>query len=151
MTKTFSLVTGIIAAAIIASTLLFVANIALAAHPGGVAGYWALNEGSGATALDSSAHINNGAISGSAVHTASGIAPTPGNTFALTFDGVDDFVAVAHSSDLDMTTYSASAWVNVTDIATYRPIAFRGATNANDIEVYVQSGSGDLIVAHNRG
>src|SRR3989344_3833555 len=150
MTRTLSVTTGVIAAVVLAVFVSFV-QVVHAAHPSGAAGYWALNEGSGTTALDSSIHANNGAISGSAVYTASGIAPTPGNTFALTFDGVDDFVAVAHSSDLDMTTYSASAWVNVTDIATYRPIAFRGATNANDIEVYVQSGSGDLIVAHNRG
>lgn len=118
----------------------------------GLAGYWNFDDSSANPTLDSSGHGNSDAISGAAAYTTSGIAPVPGNENALTFDGVGDYVAVAHDDDLDMTgAYSISAWVNVTDIATYRPIAFRGTTNSNDIEVYVQSGSGDLIVAHNRG
>lgn len=128
------------------------AGIALAAIPVGPAGYWALDEGSGTTALDTSSNANNGTINGGAVYTTIGIAPLAGNDSALTFDGVDDFVSVANSTALDMTAaYSLSMWVNVTDVATYRPILYRGTTNANDIEVYVQSGTGDLIVAHNRG
>ena len=132
-----------------------VATPALAAHNAdGLAGYWNFDDDTANPTLDSSGHSNDGAISGGAAYTAAGIAPVPGNQNALTFDGGDDYVTVANDSELDMTgAYSLSAWVNVTDVpvGTYRPIAFRGATNANDIEVYVQHTSGDLIVAHNRG
>ena len=147
MTRTFSLTLATLAVAVVA-----LAGVAFAAHPAGPAGFWKFDEGAGATAFDSSGHANDGAIMGGAAYTAAGIAPVGGNLFALTFDGVDNFVEIANDSDLDMTAaYSVSVWANVTDVATYRPIVFRGATDANDIEVYVQSGSGDLIVAHNRG
>ncbi len=94
-------------------------------------------------ATDSSANSNNGAITGAT--------SVPGKfKQALSFDG-NDFVTVAHADDLDMTgAYTISAWVNVTDSATHRPILFRAGTDANDIEVYVQS-TGHLVVAHNRG
>src|SRR3989344_2365305 len=147
MTRTFSLTLATLAVAVVA-----LAGVAFAAHPAGPAGFWKFDEGAGATAFDSSGHAHDGAIMGGAAYTAAGIAPVGGNLFALTFDGVDDFVEIANDSDLDMTAaYSVSVWANVTDVATYRPIVFRGTTDANDIEVYVQSGSGDLIVAHNRG
>ncbi|HBV01452.1 MAG TPA: hypothetical protein DEF00_03620 [Candidatus Taylorbacteria bacterium] len=146
-----SIATALFAAALFAYAPVFRVHVALAAHPAGVAGYWAFDDGADPTA-DVSGHGNNGDVNGGAAFTGAGIAPTPGNAFALTFDGVDDFVEIAHDSNLDMTAaYSISLWANVTDIATYRPILFRGTTNADDIEVYVQSVSGDLIVAHNRG
>src|SRR3989344_1693700 len=149
MSRTYSLALAVIVIAIIAS-----AGFAFAAYPSAPAGYWALNEQVGIVANDSSGNGNNGAINGGALYetTTALIAPTPGNDSALTFDGVDDFVDIQNSSVLDMTAaYSLSAWVNVTDVATYRPILFRGATDADDIEVYVQAGSGDLIVEHNYG
>ena len=73
---------------------------------------------------------------------------------AFSLDGINDFVEVQHSDNLDMTAaYTLDAWVKVDEavVATYRPILVRGASNANDIEVYVQFSSEDLIVAHNRG
>ena len=73
---------------------------------------------------------------------------------ALSCDGGDDYAIVPHSDTLDMTSaYTLEAWINATDdlINKYRPILFRGATNANDIEVYIQARSKNLIVAHNRG
>jgi len=132
--------------------VFFGMQVALAGHNAdGLAGYWTFDDGADPTA-DISGHGNNGALNGGTVYTTIGTPLVPGNVSALEFDGTDDFVAVAHDDELDMTSaYSISAWVNVTDIATYRPILFRGATNANDIEVYVQHTSGDLIVAHNRG
>ena len=147
MTKTFSL--GLAATTL---AIIVFAGFAFAAVPVSPEGYWALNENGGAVANDSSGNGNTGAISGGATYTTSGIPTTPGNVSALTFDGVDDFVTVPNNATLDVTSpYSLAAWVNVTDVATYRPILFRGTTNADDIEVYVQSGTGDLIVAHNRG
>ena len=130
---------------------VFSAYVAIAAHPAGPAGYWALDDGADPTA-DLSGHGNDGDVNGGAVFTGAGIAPIPSNVSALTFDGVDDFVEISNDDAvLDVTTpYSLSLWANVTDTATYRPLLFRGATNSNDIEVYVQTVTGDLIVAHNR-
>src|SRR3989344_8610298 len=148
MTRTFSLTLATLAVAVVA-----LAGVAFAAHPAGPAGFWKFDEGAGATAFDSSGHAHDGAIMGGAAYTAAGIAPVGGNLFALTFDGVDDFVEIANDSDLDMTAaYSVSVWVNVDDYATLdRPILVRGTTNANDIEMYVRSDQGHLVVAHNRG
>lgn len=108
--------------------------------------------------------------------TLANIAPTPGNVCGLEFTSVfsagdftsdSDFATVPNAAVLDVTSaYTLSAWVRIdgallTPIGncpgcfTYRPILVRGAddgaTNQNDIEIYVQANSKDLIVAHNRG
>ena len=102
-------------------------------------------------ANDSSGTIppNNGIVQGGATYDD----PSPMGQ-ALIFDGIGNYVEVAQADSLDMTgAYTIEAWVNVTDVPEniYRPILFRGATDANDIEVYVQAVSNDLIVVHNRG
>jgi len=109
-------------------------------------GLWHLDS----DALESSGTTppNNGTVYGGA-----GYSPSPMGQ-ALSFDGIGNYVEVAQADSLDMTgAYTIEAWVNVTDVPEniYRPILFRGATDANDIEVYVQAVSNDLIVAHNRG
>src|SRR3989344_6608880 len=149
-TKTLDLRTLAVGVLTLAVALAFVPMTFAAHNADGLQGYWSLDDGADPTA-DTSGHSNDGDVDGSAAFTGTGIAPVVGNVSALTFDGVDDFVTVAHDDDLDFTSaYTVSAWVNVTDVPanTYRPIAFRGTTDANDIEVYVQAISGDLIVAH---
>jgi len=123
----------------------------MASHADGLVAYWPFDDGSDPTA-DKAHGDNDGDITG-ASYVGSGGAPlVPGNLDSLSFDGSGDFVEVAQDSDLDMTSpYTASIWVDVTDVATYRPIMVRGATGADDIEIYVQWTSQDLIVAHNRG
>jgi len=153
MTKAINLRTLTVGVLTLAVALAFVPMTFGAHNADGLAGYWPLDDGLNPTA-DVSSHNNDGDIFGGAVFTGAGIAPVSGNSMALTFDGVDDYIEVVHDSELDMTgAYSLSAWVNVTDVPdnVYRPIAFRGMTDANDIEVYVQAKSKDLIVAHNRG
>jgi len=78
---------------------------------------------------------------------------TSGSGEAFLFDGVDDHLAVPAAGDLAMTTaYTFEAWVRSTGPSTdYRVIAIRGSGSSNDIEVYVQKTTNDLIVAHNRG
>lgn len=118
---------------------------------GALVGYWhfdtnagadnAVNDGSTATL----GVMNDGATRSTTIPTISN------NTNSVELDGTDDFVSVAHDAGLDVTSlYTLSAWVNVDDISTFRPILFRGATDSNDIEVYYQIGNG-LVVAHNRG
>lgn len=81
---------------------------------------------------------------------APGILP---GTSAFSFDGVDDYVSVAATPDLGMTSsYSFEAWIDSTGPSShYRVIAIRGAGNQNDIEIYIQAASNDLAVVHNRG
>src|SRR3989344_4930014 len=153
--RAHTLYVGAIAAALAISMFAYYSPVLAAHNADGLAGYWNFDEGSGTTAADS-AHTNDGTIIGTAAYETipALTAPVPGNDSALIFDGDGDYVEITNDPELDMTSaYSISTWVNVTDVpaGTYRPIAFRGATNSNDIEVYVQWGSGDLIVAHNRG
>ena len=114
------------------------------ASPGpGLVGLWHLD----GDANDSSGNGNDGTVYGNAGYVSGKFGD------ALSFDGVDDYVEVAHADSLDMTSaYTLEAWVDVTDVPSniYRPIFFRGTTGANDIEVYVQARTNDLIVAHNR-
>lgn len=101
--------------------------------------------------------------------TLANIAPTPGNVCGLEFTSVfsggdftpdSDFATVPNANILDVTSaYTLSAWVRVDNVLaggvfTYRPILVRGAddgSDEDDIEVYVQAISKDLIVLHNRG
>jgi hypothetical protein len=74
-------------------------------NPGLVAA-WGFEEGSGTTVADESGNTHTGTISG-AVWTTSG---RFGN--ALTFDGVNDWITVAHSASLSLTTgMTIEAWV----------------------------------------
>lgn len=108
-----------------------------------VVGEWHLD----GNANDTSGNGNDGTENGSPIYVAGKCGQ------ALSLDGIDDYVEVGHDDSLDVTVaYTIEAWVNLTDVPlnTYRPIIFRGTTNYNDIEVYVQANSKDLIVAHNR-
>lgn len=80
------------------------------ADPTLVAAY-AFDEGQGATLGDGSERANDGAISG-ATWTASGKSGG-----ALSFDGINDTVAVPDSASLDLTTgMTVMAWVRPTDV-----------------------------------
>jgi uncharacterized repeat protein (TIGR01451 family) len=91
----------------------------------------------------------------------SAIARLAGNHCALDFSGEfdstqDDFVAVAGDPALDFTAaFTLSGWMRIDGGAErHVPIFIRGAadgSDANDVEVYVQHGTHDLVVAVNRG
>ena len=111
--------------------------------PSSLVGWWRFNS----NADDSSGYDNHGTVIGVEDYD-----PSPMGQ-AFSFGGIGDYVEVAHADSLDMTdAYTIEAWVKVTDVPDniYRPILFRGTTNANDIEVYVQAKSKGLVVAHNR-
>lgn len=72
----------------------------------GLVGYWKFEEGSGATAFDSSGLDNHGAIMGEPVWT-EGVYGQ-----ALSLDGENDYVSVPDHSSLDITdTFTVMAWV----------------------------------------
>ena len=81
----------------------------------GLVGLWHFDD----NALDSSGNGNDGTVYGGVGYVA-GMFDN-----ALSFDGTDDYVEVAHADSLDMTSaYTVEAWVNVTDVLSYRPILF---------------------------
>ena len=72
----------------------------------GLVGGWGFDETTGTSANDSSGRGNTGTISGATRTTAGKIGS------ALTFDGVNDWVTVADSASLDLTTRATlEAWV----------------------------------------
>ena len=94
----------------------------------GLVGYWKLDDGAGATAVDSSANSLDGTISG-ATWTTGGIIDG-----AITFDGTNDYIEVADDALLDVTNVTVSAWVykTVANQAGWGAIASRQAGVAGD-------------------
>jgi hypothetical protein len=131
------------------ASVFIIASPTSAAHlSDGLVGYWPFDDG--ADPSEEVAHGYDADLHGA---TFTGTGPSlPGNDDALEFTG-DDFVSVGHETELDMTAaYSFSAWLNRGGENTeYRPIFVRGAGDVDDIEVYVQWSTLDLVVAHNRG
>jgi hypothetical protein len=78
-------------------------------------GAWNFNENAGPVANDSSGYGNTGTLYG----------PTwvPGlHGSGLSFDGVDDYVKVANSSSINVSTFTISAWVSFDDLTRNNPI-----------------------------
>ncbi|PYS95480.1 MAG: hypothetical protein DMF50_08675, partial [Acidobacteria bacterium] len=72
---------------------------------GGPLGYWKLDEGSGTTALDASGNGLNGTLLNGTAWTAGVVSQ------ALSFDGLDDYVAVPHTAVLDAYPLTLAVWV----------------------------------------
>lgn len=86
-------------------------------------GLWTFDEASGNTAYDSSGSGNNGVIYG-----ATRTSDTPfsylGN-FAMSFDGLNDYINCGSSPALDLTTFTLEAWIKPETVG-YRYIAAKG-------------------------
>jgi glucose/arabinose dehydrogenase/PKD repeat protein len=90
-----------------ASAATYRATFAAQAGPPGLVGAWSFDEPSGAQVADASGRGNHGTISGAT----RGAAGRFGG--ALSFDGVNDWVTVADSASLDLTSgMTLEAWVN---------------------------------------
>ena len=91
--------------------------------------HWAFNEGSGATAGDSSGNGNNGTI-----HGASWVSSSPDGSTALSFDGSGDYVAVPASASLAITgKITVEAWINPSGPSgTQRIVSQDGAGSADN-------------------
>ena len=86
--------------------IVIVAFVFAQVYPVGMISYWKFDEGSGLTASDS-VDGNDGTIYG-ATWTGGKV------NGALSFDGVDDYVEIPHSTSLDITDQIAvSAWINL--------------------------------------
>ncbi len=93
------------------------ATKAVNASDGLVAAY-SFDAGSGSLVADASGKDNNGAVSGATWTTAGK------NKGALTFDGVDDWVTVADTASLDLSTgMTVEAWVRPAALGGWRTVA----------------------------
>lgn len=96
-----------------------------------MAGAWAFKDGSGTSATDSSDNIppNTGTLINGPTWTTQGKFDN-----AITFDGINDYVNVPDSNNLDFTqSFTISAWVKPTSLSGWHTIAAKGQTaNAAD-------------------
>ena len=115
--------------------------------------YWPLDNGSGTTAFDK-IRDNHGTLTGMdpATDWISGVKGA-----ALDFDGSDDYISVPHNSDLDFsgTSFTLSAWVQVSDDETWRPIINKRKLGNWDgfflrinTDLSVEAGSGSSASEH---
>ncbi|GCL41923.1 beta strand repeat-containing protein [Dolichospermum planctonicum] len=132
-------------------------NQQLVGNETGLAGYWNFNEPSGSTALDKTINGNNGNIIGAThvnqtgtpteqlaaaniIYTVTDLPDkgvlglTSGSDKALSFNGVDNYVEIPHSSALSLNTFTLEAWVNQTQIkGDWQPIITKEANNGYEV------------------
>lgn len=82
----------------------------------GLVHHWKFDEGTGLMAADATARANTGTLSGGGLPDwTPGGAPLPGNVSSLTFDGVDDYVALKDGlAPVLGGTASLSCWIKTT-------------------------------------
>jgi hypothetical protein len=96
-------------------TLTFIlapaASVLAQTYPEGMVSYWKFDESSGSTAIDS-VNGNHGTIDGA--NRTTGVVDG-----ALSFDGVNDFVRISHSSNINLATtdFTLEAWIKTSDLA----------------------------------
>lgn len=80
------------------------------------AGIWNFDEGSGLAAKDGSGYSHDGVINGATYtsNTPQSVAGSGAGQYALSFDGVDDYVDIDISSVQPSYEYTVSAWINPT-------------------------------------
>jgi hypothetical protein len=75
----------------------------------GLVGWWKFDETSGTVAYDSSGNGNNGNLTGGPTWVTGKI------DGALSFDGLDDYVSIPATADLDLANLNISAWINTSN------------------------------------
>ncbi len=106
--------------------------------PSGLVAAYGFDEGTGTSVTDASGAGNNGVISGAAF--------TPAGKYggALDFDGVDDWVTIADSNSLDLTTgVTMSAWVRPDVLAgRYRQVILKEQPGGLEYSLYAHTNRG---------
>jgi hypothetical protein len=102
----------------------------------GLVGAWGFDETSGTVANDASGRGNTGTLSGP-VRTTAGRYGS-----ALTYDGVNDWVTVAHSQSLNLTSgVTMEAWVYPATVSGYRTAIIKEQTNGLTYALYPGNGN----------
>ncbi|MCG8462071.1 MAG: LamG domain-containing protein, partial [Holophagales bacterium] len=99
-------------------------------------GHWSLDDGSGTSAADSSGLGNHGTVTGGAAWTSGQVAG------ALSFDGVDDGMTVAHTPGLGaLSAVSITAWIRVdpADGGAWQSIVDKRDGNLDGYDLYLAS------------
>jgi hypothetical protein len=102
-------------------------EIAVISQFSGLVGEWKLDETSGTIAYDSSGNGNDGVYLGGVLLAASSPVPVDGAVAAV-FDGNNDYVSIADSSDFDVTgPITVATWINVSSFTkTWQAIFTKG-------------------------
>jgi prepilin-type N-terminal cleavage/methylation domain-containing protein len=101
-------------------------------NPSGLVGYWAMNEGSGSSTIDSSGNGNNGTWAGTPIGTNSTYytGGKVGN-YAGDFNGTNDYVNIPSSTIYNSSSVSVFAWVNLSVTpATYDGVVDKGEADS---------------------
>ena len=116
----------------------------------GLVAYWAFDEGSGTTAIDSSGNGHDGTLLGDPEWVAGMI-----GSGALSFDGSDGLVDVGHDESLSITDeLTITVWVKVSDLGTYyflvckQPSGTAGDNYPGNYEFRIQANTGILEFGH---
>ncbi|MFZ3031617.1 MAG: LamG domain-containing protein [Candidatus Moraniibacteriota bacterium] len=92
----------------------------------GLAGYWAMDEGSGTSATDASTNGNTGTLTNGPTWTTGQVGG------AVTFDGTDDYIDVGTAGLTSPTKLSGAAWIKIDDVVfaeSYNFFSNRSASN----------------------
>jgi hypothetical protein len=101
-------------------------------------GLWHFDESFGSTAYDSSTYSNNGAISGAKWAGPVWTTDAMYGGWALSFDGVNDYVRVPDSPSLDLTTkITVDAWVKFDASSTGKDSVIARKWNAYSLQKFV--------------
>ncbi len=102
--------------------IVLVVGLMLSPAYADLVGYWKFDESGGDIAIDKSGNGNDGTLVGGPERIAGNIGSS-----ALSFDGADDLVEIAHDSVFDLgESVTIAAWINLRNIATYYFIAVKG-------------------------
>jgi hypothetical protein len=103
--------------------------------PTALVGEWRFNEGSGTTASDSSGNGHAGSLIGGPTWTSGGIG------YALSFDGVNDYVQVAHSTSLNAYPLTIAFWMKTGTTGTNGIVNKYLPASRNGYQVFTSGGN----------
>ena len=120
-----------------ATATTYTATFVQSAAPAGLVAGFGFDAGSGSVAADSSGRGNGGSVSG-AVWSSSGRFGS-----ALSFDGVNDWVTVADSASLDLSSgMTVEAWVRPSKLGGWRTVVFKERSGGGVYGLYGDQAGG---------